>query len=450
MLKRNTFMVTLLTFVWFSAFAHGLTQRFIKEKAYDYRLKNGLTLVVIPDHRSPVVMSQIWYHVGSADESDQHTGLSHLLEHMMFKGTEKTKAGVFSKTVEEEGGRLNAFTSQDFTAYHEHIPVSKLELILKLEADRMHNLQFDQKAYASEKKVVKEERRSRVEDNPFARGMEQFNWLSNGVNPYRNPTIGWMESIDKLSFHETKSWYKRFYQPNNATLILLGDLDPAATYQLVKKIFSKIPSHRIKRSKIFTANSPGSRRLEMVLDVKVPELIMGYNVPVAKTAMLSWNPYALDVLSAVLGLGNDAYLLKSLRDEKHIVSSIGVSYSPYMRYDDVFTFYAVPAGGNSLDQVEDGIESILSSLKNDLLDQASLQRAKTQIISQAIYDRDDPFIRAYIIGSLESNGLSWKTYNTYFDKIKAVTAEQIRSVAKRYFVQERKATTMLLPEKTKE
>ncbi len=310
------------------------------EKIFD----NGMKVVVKEDHRAPVVISQVWYRVGSAQEHSGITGVSHVLEHMMFKGTEKYPSGTFSSTLAEIGARDNAFTGRDYTSYYQLMEKSKLEVSFELESDRMLNLILSTDDFASELEVVKEERRLRTDDNPNALVYEQLYATAFLNNPYHHPIIGWMNDLDNLTLEDLREWYKRWYTPNNATLVVVGDVRPKAVFALAEEYFAGLESRPVKASKPRSEHpQTGTRRVTVKAIAKLPYLMLGYKVPSLATAEHDWEPYALSVLAGVLDGGRSARLSKRLVREKELVASAGSGYNIYARYPTLFLFDATPA-----------------------------------------------------------------------------------------------------------
>ena len=302
------------------------------EKVYSYQLKNGMKILVHPDHRSPVVVSQVWYKVGGSYEYDGVTGVSHALEHMMFKGTHNYKAGEFSEIIAANGGNENAFTGKDYTAYFQRIASDRLELCLQLEADRMRNLILDEDEFKKEIEVIKEERRMRTDDNPTALTYERFNAVAFLNSSYRQPIIGWMDDLDAMTVDNLRHWYQTWYAPNNATLVVHGDVQPQQVYQLAKRYFGSIEASEITPLKPrIEVQQQGERRITVQAPAKVPYLLMGYKVPVLKTVAEDWEVYALEVLAGVLDGGDSSRLTRQLVRKQGVASQASAGYSPYDR-----------------------------------------------------------------------------------------------------------------------
>ncbi len=413
---------------------------------HEYKLDNGLKLIVRENHRAPVAIFQIWYKVGSADESVYQTGLSHVLEHMMFKGTSRVPPGVSSKIIAEYGGEENAFTTHDYTAYYQYWNASRLPISFELEADRMRGLIFPKEEFIKEMQVVMEERRMRVEDNPTGTAYERFMAVANTANPQRNPVIGWMHDLEKLTIEEAKNWYNLWYAPNNATIVIIGDVDPEESFELAKKYFGPIPSKVLpRREPLKEVISLGERRLQIKVPVRLSNLYMGFNVPSLTTTKEEWEPYALEMLVSVLDGGFSARMEKELIRDKKIAASIGTSYSAFERGDSLLLISALPNTPNTLATLENAIWEMLEKLKTDPISAVEIERVKAQLISEHIYQMDSIASQATEIGSLESLGLDWRLSETTLEKIKMITPEQIQKVAQTYLTKDRLTVAEVIP-----
>ncbi|MDX5411387.1 MAG: insulinase family protein [Thauera sp.] len=414
---------------------------------HEYTLDNGMKLVVKPDHRAPVVVSQIWYKVGSSYEHDGITGVSHVLEHMMFKGTEKHGPGEFSRIIAENGGRENAFTSRDYTAYFQSLEKSRLPVAFELEADRMRNLRLDAEEFAKEVKVVMEERRLRTEDNAQALTYEQFNATAFINSPYRNPIIGWMDDLEGMRLEDLQHWYERWYAPNNATLVVAGDVEPDAVYKLAKRHFGAHEDGRIEPTKPRREVAQrGQRHITVKAPAEVPYLIMGYKVPVLLTAEEEWEPYALEVLAGILDGGDSARLTRDLVRGRQIAVSAGAGYSLYGRQESLLMLDGAPAAGHDVDALESALREQIAQLRDAPVTAAELERVKAQVLADHVYQQDSVFYQAMQIGTLETIGLGWRRMDEYLPRIQAVTAEQVQAVARKYLVDERLTVAVLEPQ----
>lgn len=399
----------------------------------EYKLDNGLKVIIKEDHRAPVVVSQIWYKVGSSYEHMGITGVSHVLEHMMFKGTSDYPAGEFSRIIAEHGGRENAFTGHDYTAYFQQLEKSRLPIALELEADRMRGLILQQAEFEKEVKVVMEERRMRTEDKPRSLTYEQFLATAYVNSPYHNPIIGWMDDLGNLEIDDLKKWYDSWYAPNNATLVIVGDIKPDEVLGLVEKHFGSIEPRKIPKVKPQReVRQTGTRRVTVRAPAKLPYLIMGYKVPVVKTATNDWEPYALELLAGVLDGSNSARFEKQLIRSKQIATSTGISYTPYSRIQDMFILSGTPAKGVEAKKLESEFLKQIKDIQKTLIPQEELDRVVAQLKASKVYERDSIFYQAMQIGTLETVGLNWGLMDEYLRLIEKITPEQLRLVANKY------------------
>ncbi len=410
-------------------------------------LGNGLKVLVKEDHRSPVVVSQVWYKVGSSYEPGGITGISHMLEHMMFKGTEKHAAGEFSRIIAENGGEDNAFTGRDFTAYFQTMEASRLPVSFELESDRMRALHLLDEEFQKEREVVTEERRMRTDDNPQAKTGEHFNAVAFTNNPYQHPVIGWPADIASYTVDDLKVWYQRWYAPNNAILVVVGDVESASVFELAERFFGPLKPSDIKPLKPQTEiEQLGVRRLTVKVPAKLPAVVLGYKVPSLKTANQEWEAYALEVLAGVLDGGSSARLSKELVRGKQIAVSAGAGYGLASRMSDLFELEAIPVEGKSVYELESALKGQIDKLKQELVGAEELQRIKAQVSAAAVYERDSNFYQAMQLGMLETVGLGWQRADEYVAKIKQVTPKQIREVARKYLLDDRLTVAYLDPQ----
>lgn len=413
-----------------------------------FTLDNGLKILVKEDHRAPVAVSMIWYNVGSADESGGNTGLSHALEHLMFKGTPKYPLGVFSKTIAGIGGQENAFTSNDYTAYFEKISAKHLAICFELEADRMQNLRLDKKEFDKEIRVIQEERRLRTDDNPQALLFERFLASAHLASPYNHPVIGWMSDLKQMSVTDTKTWYKRFYAPNNATLVVVGDVNAADVYALAKKYFGPIkPSVIPKRNNEKEPPRLGKKTVQVHAPAQVPLLMVGFTVPTVKTVPIdkAVDPYALEIIAGILDAGESGRVTTQLVRGSQIASDVDVSYNLYARYETQFIIYGTPSQKHTLEELNAGILNEIKRLQAEPVTEKELQRVKTQIIAQKTFERDSIFGQAMELGLLETVGLGSVTAEKYIDRINQVTPSQIQKAAQLYFQENNRTEAILIP-----
>lgn len=419
------------------------------ELTHEFTLDNGMKIVVREDHRSPIVLSQVWYRVGSTYEPPGMTGVSHILEHMLFKGTKRLQPGDFSKLVSEYGGQENAFTSFDYTGFYQMWDKSRLPISFELEADRMFNATFPLEEYEKEMNVIREERRLRTEDNPNAKANERFMATAYSSSPYRTPIIGWMSDLKSITRDQVISWYKTWYAPNNATLVVVGDVQPEEVLELAKTYFGPLPKKEIPPTPPALEVEPlGERTLTVKLPAKLPNLTMGFNTPTLATVPeeQEWEVYSLRMLAGVLDGGSSARLASRLERGSQIAAGVGADYSIFSRGDGLFTFSGVPNKPYKLDDLEKAIFKEIKTLQEELVSDEELERIKAQVISSLVYQQDSISSQASLIGSLESIGSSWRVIDTYVDKLDAVTPEQIREVAKKYLVKDRLTLAHLEPQ----
>lgn len=416
------------------------------QKVFEYQLDNGMKIFVKPDHRAPVEVSQVWYKVGASSEVSGTTGVSHVLEHMMFKGTPSHPAGQFSEIISANGGRENAFTGRDYTGYYQFMGADRLEVSMALESDRMRHLSLPPEEFKKEVEVVKEERFMRTDDNPESLTYERFNSVAFLNSPYHNPVIGWREDLDSLTVDDLKDWYDKFYQPNNASLVVVGDVDPEHVYALAKKYFGPIPKADVPQLKprIETAQK-GERQVTIEAPAKVPYLVMGYKAPVVLTAEEEWEPYALDVLAGVLDGGGSARFARELVRKQEIASSVSAGYGMTGKYGTLFLVDGTPAEGHTIEELKEAIEGQLERVRTELVSEGELKRVKASVISGEVYQLDSVQHQANQIGMLETTGVGWHFLDEYPDKVLAITPEQVRKVAQKYLVKTGRTVGVLKP-----
>lgn len=416
-------------------------------QVHEYRLDNGMKLVVKEDHRAPVVVSQVWYKVGSSYETEGYTGLSHVLEHMMFKGTKQRGPGEFSRIIAENGGSENAFTSRDYTAYFQRLEKSRLPVAFELEADRMRNLRLDAAEFAKEVKVVMEERRLRTEDSATALTFEQFNAVAFLNSPYRSPIIGWMDDLEGLHVEDLQKWYQQWYAPNNAVLVVAGDVNPAEVLKLAQRRFGVLTASDIQPTKPRREiEQLGIRRLVVKAPAEVPYLIMGYKVPVLLTAKEDWEPYALEVLAGILDGGDSARFSRDLVRGKQIAVSAGAGYDLNDRQQSLLLLDGSPANGHDMAALEAALRAEITKLQNTPITNEELERVKAQVLADHVYQEDSVFYQAMQIGTLEAVGLGWQKMDEYLPRIQAVTAEQVQAVARKYLIDDHLTVAVLDPQ----
>lgn len=422
-----------------------------KQSTHEKLLNNGLKILVREDHRAPVIISQIWYRVGSSYESNGITGISHMLEHMMFKASKNLKDGEFTEIITKAGGEQNAMTSYDFTAYYQLLSKDKLETSFRLESERMQNLLLDSDVFEKERQVVIEERRMRTDDDPVDNTYERLNAIANMGSPYHHPVIGWPDDLKRYTAQDLKEWYNKYYAPNNAIVIVVGDVNPLDVFSLAEKYFGNIKPKEIAKIKEKSEVSPkGFRTLDVKLPaVRLPHLFMAYNVPSFNTAENKEDVYALDVINYILSAGKSARFNKDLQRKQELVTYIDSSYDSFNLYNSMFTIRAVPSDGNSLENVQQAVELQLEQLKNSLVAEEELARVKASLLANKVYEQDSIYYQALVMGVLESINLSWQEYDSYIEKLQKISSIQIQKTAKKYFIRDRLTIATLKPDEAK-
>jgi zinc protease len=417
-------------------------------QVFEGQLSNGLKVLVKQDQRAPVVVSQVWYKVGSSYEPVGLTGISHMLEHMMFKGTQTLKPGEFSRIIARLGGQENAFTGKDYTAYFQTLEKSKLARALELEADRMRHLVLDEQEFRPEQQVVTEERRMRVEDKPASRFYEHFISRAYPSGPYHHPIIGWMDDIQGYSLGDLQDWYNRWYAPNNATLVVAGDVDPHTVMRLAQTYFGAFPAQTIEPAPVTPPNGRANGPVVFSQEDKTdtPTLLLGFPVPSLATAQQPEEAYALEVLSAILDGGGAARLPSRLIRQQAVASSVGAGYSLNDRLETLFYFEVSPAKGQTLEAAQAALQQEIERLKTQPVSAQELARVKAQIEAAKVYERDSLFYQAMQLGQLETVGLGWEKAGDYLQAVLAVTPEQILQVAQKYLKAPHRIEGRLLPQ----
>ena len=419
----------------------------------EFTLDNGLKVVVQPDHRAPVVVSQIWYKVGAGYEPNGITGISHALEHMMFQGTRRYPPGELSRIIADNGGRQNAFTSRDYTAYFQQLENSRLKVSFELEADRMAHLSLAPQRFAKEIRVVMEERRLRTEDDPQAATAEIADATAYQVSPYRHPVIGWMSDLKAMTVDELRRWYRRWYAPNNATLVVVGDVDPQTVFRLARKYFADVPRADVVPTPLGAEPAQhGTKRVTVNLPAQLPYLLVQYHAPSLAVAIRDpkvipeSDAYALELIAQLLAGDPSARLERDLKRGAGVVAEVDTDYDLYARRSTLFSIDAVPAAGKSLEEVERLLHAQVRALQKSPIGAEELSRVKTRLVAQNIFERDSMFYQAMQIGILESAGIGWRRKDEYVDRIRALTPAQIQAAARRYLNDERMTVTMLKPQ----
>jgi zinc protease len=416
----------------------------------DFILPNGLELVVIPDHRAPVVTHMIWYKVGAADETPGKSGLAHFLEHLMFKGTAKNPAGKFSQVVARIGGQENAFTSQDYTGYFQRVPSEQLRTVMEFEADRMTGLQLTDDVVLPERNVILEEQNQRVGNNPRARLSEQIDAALYLNHPYGKPVIGWRHEMEQLSRDDAIGFYRRFYAPNNAIVVIAGDVDPAKVRTMVEEIYGKIPRHGTIAPRVRPDEPPpvAVRSLTMTDPrVEMPTLQREYLVPSFRTAKRGESE-ALEVLAHILGSGSNSRLYRALVVDKQIAVMASAWYDTNALDLSKFGVVGGPRPGVTLQQVESEIDAVIAQIIDRGVTPEELERTKTRLIADAVYAQDSQATMARWYGAALTTGATVNDVRSWTDRIRAVTAEQVQAAAKQWLEKQRSVTGHLIKDKS--
>ena len=411
----------------------------------EYALDNGLKVLIMEDHKVPLATFQVWYRVGSRNEPSGKSGLSHLLEHMMFKGTPRYGSKEFSKIIQRNGGMDNAYTTNDHTTYFQTMASDRIGLSIDLESDRMTNLIMDPKETMAERAVVMEERRLRTEDDPQSALFENAIATAIKEHPYRRPVIGWMSDLASIERDDLYAYYKKYYAPNNAFVVIVGDVNPGEIMKKITASFGQIKVSETQKSHISREpEQNGEKRVSLKKEAELPYILAGYHVP----SVPHEDSYALDVLSTVLSGGKSSRIYKSLVYEKKLALNAGADYSGM--YLDPFLFYlwGTPAPGKDVGELEKMLYAEIEAIKASPPSEQEVQKAKNQIEASFVFGQDSLYMQAMKIGKFELLG-SWKLKDTYLDGIRKVTPEDVRRVAKKYFSEENRTVGILIPQKAR-
>ncbi len=422
----------------------------INAEVHERILKNGMKIMVKEDNRAPVVVSQVWYRAGSIDEVNGKTGIAHALEHMMFKGTKTYKPGQFSEIIAAAGGRENAFTGADYTCYFQQLEKSKLPIALKMEADRMQNLVITEDEFNKEIKVVMEERLWRTDDKPTSKVNELMQSLAFVSHPYGRPIVGWMDDLQNMTYKDAQEWYMDWYAPNNAILVVAGDVNHKEVFKLAQKYFGKIPSREIKNRKPqVEAEQQGIRRATLKAPNKLGYIQMGYKVPALDKNLEKDNSeiYALEVLAGVLSNTSTSRLNQNLVNNSGLAISASASYAMLTRGGlSLFELYATPSEGIKDSAIEIALKDEILKIIKDGVTKEELNRIKTGVIAGDVYQKDSVFYQGMLIGQLETMGYPHSLMDQYTSNIKKVTSKQVQDVAKKYLIDEKLTIVTLDPQ----
>jgi zinc protease len=431
--------------VWFSLVLWTPSQTMALDVAstvHESVLSNGLKVLLIESPKAPVVTVQIWYKVGSRNEVMGRAGLSHMLEHMMFKGTERNPKGTFSRIIRKNGGNDNAFTSQDFTAYFENVAADRVELALALEADRMQGLQLNEKEFQLEREVVKEERRLRTEDDPQSSLVEMLFAQAFLMHPYHWPVIGWFSDLNAMTLEDLKTYYDTYYSPNNATLVVVGDLKVEALMSTIKRLFEPIPKGPTPPvQRVVEPEQRGERRFVLKREAELPFAMVGYRVP----NYTSDDSYALTILESILSHGKSSRLYRTLVYEQKIALAVGTEYNLLQTDPELLYCFAVVKPGSKIEDVEQALYREFERIQDSPPTEQELQRAKNQVEAEYLFGQDSNFRQAMVLGQAESVGAGWRHIDKFLERIRSVTAQDVQRVAHQYLNSETRTVGTLIP-----
>ncbi len=412
---------------------------------FETTLSNGMKVVVKEDHRASSVVSMVWYRAGSMDEVDGHSGLAHVLEHMMFKGTPHVPLGQFNAKISAMGGMDNAFTSYDYTAYFQQIPPKFLNDVMTLEADRMVNLNWVDDEFVRELAVVKEERRMRTDDQPRALVIEQLLSSAYREHSYRRPVIGWMQDLDAMRPNDARTWYKQWYAPNNATLVVVGDVTHEQVFDLARKNFGKIKARALPEKK--DRSEPvqkGERRSIVKAPADLPYVALAWQAPTLRSPS-DEDTHALAILAGILDGYEGARLSRELVQDKKIAVSVGAGYDRISRGPSLFILDGAPTPGHTVSEVETALREQIARIAAEGVSESELARVKAQVLAAHVYKQDSLMGQAMEIGSLESTGHSWQDEAALLEGLRKVSTQAVKAVAQKYFINDALTVTVLEP-----
>ncbi len=441
MLQRKPAVWTIWMFVLFSFLALPKSYAGFADQVEERTLSNGMKVLLLENHKAPVVTVQVWYHVGSRNESWGKTGLSHMLEHMMFKGTKKVGPEVFSKIIQENGGNDNAFTSADFTAYYTNISADRVRIPLELEADRMANLLLRDEDFKTERMVVMEERRLRTEDNPQAYLAEQLETTAFQIQPYHWPVIGWMADIEGFTLDDLKVHYRTYYNPANAVLVVAGDFRKEALLPEIVRLFSSIPKGASPDQKRASDQQQiGERRVTVKKEAQLPSLLVGYHVP----NLTNPDGYVLEVIAGLLAGGKSSRLYRKLVREKELVFSVSADNSLVSHDPNLFSISVDPLPKKEIKEIEAAVYEEIDRLRKEPVADGELQKVKNQVEAAFLYGQDSLFYQGMALGEYEM-AHGWRKADDYVPSIEKVTAGDVMRVANLYLISDNRTVAILEP-----
>ena len=415
--------------------------------AVERTLANGLKVLVKRDSRAPTVVHMVGYRAGSMDEVNGRTGVAHVLEHMMFKGTRTLAPGEFSRRVAAMGGRENAFTSRDYTGYFQQIHTSRLAEVMALEADRMANLQLTEQEFAPEIRVVMEERRLRTEDRATALLYEQLMATALIAHPYRHPIVGWMSDLQSMTVADAQAWYDAWYSPSNAVLVVAGDVEPEAVFRLAEQTYGRVPARPVQARK--PQEEPpqrGLRRIQVKAPAENPYVAMAFRVPALRSVEGDREPYALELLSTLLDGGDSTRFTRNVVRGSRVANRAGAGYDMTQRGPALFILDGTPAEGRTTEEVERALRGEIARIAREGVPEAELERAKVQYVAGQVYRRDSVFAQAMELAQLEIVGFSHRDADRLLERVRSVTADEVKAVAAKYFDDDSLTVATLLPQ----
>jgi zinc protease len=440
-LRRLSRTRSILFSLFLSLLFTTISEAGLKESVFEAVLPNGLKVILLENHKVPLVTFQVWYRVGSRNEAWGKTGLSHMLEHMMFKGTERVGPEEFSRIIQENGGNDNAFTSYDYTAYFENLNADRVQVSIDLESDRMKNLLLREQDFRTERMVVMEERRLRTDDNPQAVLTEQIMATAFEMHPYHWPIIGWMEDIARFTLDDLKTYYKTYYNPVNAFLVVVGDFKKQELLPKIEKAFGSTPQGVAPiQVKDIDPQQIGERRLFVKKEAQLPSLVMGYHVPNLREP----DSYVLEMIATILSGGKSSRLYQSLVREKRLVLSVDADHSLISLDPSLFTLSADLLPGKEVAEVEKALDQEVERLQKEPVGKQELEKAKNQLEASFIFAQDSLFYQALLLARHEI-AISWKTIDDYLPSIRKVSPEDIQRVAKKYLTPDNRTVGILIP-----
>jgi zinc protease len=432
---------TKLFLLFFFFLLTSTSQAGLGERVFETTLSNGLKVILLENHKAPLVTFHIWYRVGSRNEEWGKTGLSHMLEHMMFKGTKKYGPEDYSRIIQENGGETNAFTSRDYTGYYATLGSDRVRVVMDLEADRMPNLNLREEDFVTERMVVIEERRQRTEDDPQAFLMEQLEATAFLVQPYHWPIIGWMEDLMRFTLEDLKRHYQTYYNPANSFLVAVGDFRRGEMLSRMEKTFGGIPQAVApKQEKPKDPPQAGERRIFVKKEAHLPFLVMGYRIPNLRHP----DSYVLEVINAILSGGKSSRLYQKLVLEKQLALEADSENSLLSKDPALFYIFATPLPGKQVGEVEKALEEEIERLQKEPVEQRELEKVKNQLESSFIYSQDSLFFQAMLLARYEI-AESWKVIDQYLPLIRRVTAQDIQRVARQYLIPDNRTVGTLMP-----